>query len=598
MTDLLASGKPGSGGYPRVRSWIGPGWQGLSVANGAQLLLRHKRLLGGMTVLGLLAALIFSALEPRMYRSQATVQIQGVNENFLDLREVFPTIAPSADNAAYIQTQAEMLREDALIERVVRKLHFDQRPELFGPAPLREGITGSQRNPGDIRQIVEQVKASLDIVPVRGSSIIRIVCSARNPRAAADVANTVAETFVEDAVESRRRAAKQTESALSAELVDAGRSLLVSQAQFASYGDSLRPKHPAESVKYETAKRQLEANRQFYELLSRRIDEARLASSLAQANVRLAGPAQPAAHPYKPRLLLNLVGGIFGGFALGLMYVLYREQTRTLVRKPGDAAGFLLIPELGTIPNVNGAGFGAFFRKAAPGKPLVERASFEQSFSGVAEGFRATLASILAADRNGHEPRVLLVTSSHPMEGKTTVVSNLGIALAAIGRKVLLVDADLRRPGLHKIFDQANSWGLTDLLRERNAIEGLPLQSLVKKTMVPRLFLLPGGTPTDNLFALLWSERMARLFPRFRKDFDYVLVDTPPCLEFADARIIGRHAERALLVIRADYTERASAEEALERLSVDGIHVSGFILNRWDPSQDNLYAYGSSRTRA
>jgi receptor protein-tyrosine kinase len=234
----------------------------------------------------------------------------------------------------------------------------------------------------------------------------------------------------------------------------------------------------------------------------------------------------------------------------------------------------------------------------ASGLTPVERTAFEHSSSGVSESFRATVASILASGRNGDDPRVLLTTSSRPMEGKTTVVSNLGKALAESGSKVLLIDGDLRRPSLHKVFDHGNSWGLSDLLKERNAIEKLPLESLVKKTAVSRLFLLPGGSAAENIFSLLWSDRLARLFPRFREEFDYVLVDAPPCLEFADARIIGRHTDAALLVVRADYTERATAQSALQRLSMDGIPVVGVVLNRWDVSNGDSYGYSYRRQDA
>jgi receptor protein-tyrosine kinase len=209
----------------------------------------------------------------------------------------------------------------------------------------------------------------------------------------------------------------------------------------------------------------------------------------------------------------------------------------------------------------------------------------------VSESFRATLASILSASHNGDQPHVMVVTSSRPMEGKTTVVSNLGIALAEIGNKVLLIDGDLRRPQLHKVFDQVNSWGLSDVLREKNAIEELPLEVLVKKTAIPRLCLLPSGTGTDNIFSLLCSGRMARLLPRFREEFDYVLVDAPPCLEFADARIMARYAERLLLVVRADYTDRKTAQAAVQRLQLDGISVMGVIFNYWDPAHNDSYAY-------
>jgi len=145
------------------------------------------------------------------------------------------------------------------------------------------------------------------------------------------------------------------------------------------------------------------------------------------------------------------------------------------------------------------------------------------------------------------------------------------------------------------VFDQVNSWGLSDLLREKKPIEELHLEVLVKKTAVSHLSLLPSGTGGDNIFGLLSSARMARLLPRLRQEFDYVLVDAPPCLEFADARIMARYAERLLLVVRADYTDRDTAQAAVQRLLLDGISVMGVIFNCWDPAHNDQYSYARYR---
>jgi polysaccharide biosynthesis transport protein len=298
----------------------------------------------------------------------------------------------------------------------------------------------------------------------------------------------------------------------------------------------------------------------------------------------------PPLRPYKPNLPLNLAIGLFGGLVLAIGLVMLQEQTNSVVRTPGEAGNFLTLPELGAIPMAPGSRFSSFYSRGN-GHLHVERIALEQRTSSVSEAFRTTLASILSSGHNGDHPRVLVVTSSQPMEGKTTVVSNLGIALSEISGKVLLIDGDMRRPQLHRVFDQANSWGLSDLLSEQNAIDELPLDVLVRKTSVPHLYLLPSGVCTDNIFGLLHSGRMARLLPRFRQEFDYVLVDAPPCLEFADARIMARYAEQLMLVVRANYTDKKTAQAAVQRLQLDGIPVMGVILNRWDPAHNSAYPY-------
>jgi receptor protein-tyrosine kinase len=519
----------------------------------ARTLYRRKATLSWIAGFGLIAAALLSLAQPRMYRSQASVQIQGVNENFLNLRDIYPTAAPSAENAIYVQTQAEMLQQDALLEQVAGKLH----------------LAGS----------VEQLRKNLQIVPSRASSIIRIVAEAREPQQAADIANTLAQSFIDQSIEARQRAAQQTHAALALDL-DRLR------------GKLLRPETGASR----RAAREDDGSRQFYEALSRQAEEASVASTLRQSNIRLVGAAQPAAHPYRPNVPLNLAFGLFAGLALGIGYVMLEEQTHSGLRVPGEAGAYLTLPELGAIPKAEGRRFAAFrVANPASGKLQVERASLEQPVSALSESFRSTLASILSANQSEEQSHVLVITSALPTEGKTTVVSNLGIALAEIGLKVLLIDGDLRRPRLHKVFDQINSWGLSDLLREKNAIEDLPLEVLVKKTGVPRLSLLSGGTCTDNIFGLLCSGRMAWLLARFRQEFDYVLVDAPPCLEFADARIMARHGQKLLLVVRAGNTDRKTAQAAVQRLQLDGIAVMGVIFNYWDPAHSDSYDYARYR---
>jgi capsular exopolysaccharide synthesis family protein len=343
---------------------------------------------------------------------------------------------------------------------------------------------------------------------------------------------------------------------------------------------------------YYALKQDVDANRKFYEAMLQRVSDAKVASAISGSNIRMLGPAQPPARPYTPNLPLNLAIGTVGGLILAIGCVVFQEQSNSALRVPGEAGMFLTLPELGAIPKAdNPAAAARRLPGSSHGKLRVERAALEQRYSGVSESFRATLASMLSAGRGGDDAHIFLVTSSRPSEGKTTVVSNLGIALAEISSKVLLIDGDMRRPQLHKVFDQANSWGLSDILREKNATEELPLDVLVKKTGVPRLHLLPSGTSSDNIFGLLCSGRMARLLARFRKEFDYVLVDAPPCLEFSDARIMGPYVEKLLLVVRANYTDRKTAQAAVQRLLLDGIPVLGVILNRWDPARSDIYGY-------
>ncbi len=249
-----------------------------------------------------------------------------------------------------------------------------------------------------------------------------------------------------------------------------------------------------------------------------------------------------------------------------------------------------------------------FSRGAAQGPRSIELVAWRDKPSLCAESFRATLTSILFAGGQGGRPRVLVVTSPNPGEGKTTVISNLAVSLAEINRRVLLIDADLRRPRVHQVFGMPNRFGLTDLLSSPEPIEQIPLKASSLESGVPGLYVLPSGSRTYNISSLLHSPRMSELLERALRVFDTVLIDTPPVKQIADARVLGRLSDGVVLVLRAGQTTRGTARAAADRFAEDGIRVLGTVLNSWDPdtngsgyydgySYDDGY-YGDERAEA
>lgn len=362
----------------------------------------------------------------------------------------------------------------------------------------------------------------------------------------------------------------------------------------------------SKAIHYDTLKRDVDSNRRLYETMLQRVKEASLAAAMRDSNVMVIDRARPPKLPYRPSLPMNSAIGLLGGMFLGFGFVLLRERLDRRISAPGEAQIYLDLPELGVIPlddtavSRHGANL-LNMRRLTPSVPSgvesdssdksPELATWKRKPSLIAECVRTTLTSILLPNQDGDPPQVVLLTSPCLGDGKTTVACNLSIAMAEIGRKVLLIDGDLRRPRIHQVFDMTNRWGLSDVLLSDTPFEEFPMSHLARKTEVAGLSVLPSGscgvTPT-NLF---YSPRMSKLLARLRREFDMVLIDAPPMIQLADARVLGRLADGVILVVRAGQTTTESARFAIQRFTEDGTRVLGTVLNSWDP-RTMRYGYG------
>lgn len=365
------------------------------------------------------------------------------------------------------------------------------------------------------------------------------------------------------------------------------------------------------AIHYDTLKRDVDSNRRIYETMLQRVKEASLATAMRDSNVMIVDHAKPPLRPYRPSLPMNSAIGLFSGALLGFGFVLLRERIDRRISGPGDAQIYLDLPELGVIPfdeisvpaqvpyRLNAR------RPASPlphgsgprpaGDDCPELATWKRKPSLVAECTRTTLTSILLPNQNEDGPRVIVLTSPGPGDGKTTVACNLSIAIAEIGRKVLLIEGDLRRPRLHKVFGLANNWGLRDMLRSDTPLDSIPISHLVHTTEIAGLCLLPGGSTGTTPSNLFYSPRMSELLKRLRGEFDMILIDAPPMIHLADARVLGRLADGVILVVRAGQTTTDSALFAAQRFAEDGTRVMGTVLNSWDPRTSRHYGYGPYR---
>lgn len=359
---------------------------------------------------------------------------------------------------------------------------------------------------------------------------------------------------------------------------------------------------------YAALRREVEMLRQAYSQILMQASETAIRDAMPQNNMRPVDMATPANEPLRPKPPLNIAMGAFLGLALAGGFGFLRERMDRSVKRPGSARELLNVRELGAIPGIDTAepmprNFRV--RILLKGRSLKEKAlriaslrkkelvGWQQK-SFFAESFRHVVASLLREDEYTKAPQVAIITSPNPSEGKTMVSSNLGICLAETGRKVLVIDADFRRPRIHSIFGLSNEIGLGQVLTDWPEMEEKEDLPGIHATEYPGLSVFVNGGEVEDLSRVLHSKRFEKVLSRLRKEYDIILIDAPPILQIADTRVIDHLADGVMLVLRSGVTDRKRALEAYRCLHEDGANIIGTILNDWQPARkrtDEYYGY-------
>jgi tyrosine-protein kinase Etk/Wzc len=319
-----------------------------------------------------------------------------------------------------------------------------------------------------------------------------------------------------------------------------------------------------------------QVNSELYTFLLQKQQEASIAEASTLSAATVIDKAVAPVKPVKPDKKKNLALGFALGLMLGVGVIFLLDYMDQTIKTSEDVRDKLGLSILGIIPRIPFADKDA----ALPGKRLVTTLS---SRSPVVEAFRSLRTNLnFITARESH--KVILVTSSLPDEGKSTISGNLATIFAQSGAKVLLVGCDLRRPSLYAMFDQQYEPGLTDLLIERNP-------SAVRKLTNPKLDFLPSGRIPPNPAAILDSERMKNLIAAAREHYDYVILDSPPVLPVADAQMLAPLCDLVLVVLEPCRIPERAARQMVETLQAIDVKISGVILN--DKSGRGFKYYGS-----
>ncbi len=342
-------------------------------------------------------------------------------------------------------------------------------------------------------------------------------------------------------------------------------------------------------VEYNLLKREYTTNQQLYESLLQRLKEAGVSASLRSNNIHVVDLARPPLAPIRPRKELNIMLSAVVGFVLGCVLALFNEYLDSSVKTPEEVEQLVNVPALGIVPSMNSVN-GAR-RRSLPGvtakASTTELATVAQPHSVVSEAYRALRTSILLSTSK-HPPQVILITSGQPREGKTTTALNLAITLAQRGDRVVLIDSDLRRPRVHRALQVSNEVGLSSYLSGNVTVDNLPKAV----PSVPNLFVIAAGPTPPNPAELLSSESVAALFVELRRQFDFVILDSPPTITVADSMILAAHADGVILVAHGGVTTRESLRHTRKLIGNTNARVLGVVLNNVDVrSADYRYYY-------
>ncbi len=347
-------------------------------------------------------------------------------------------------------------------------------------------------------------------------------------------------------------------------------------------------------------RREVQSEQQLYQTLLQRAKEAGFASAMQANTIRTVDAARKPLLPVYPRRLTSAAIGLLLGGLLGVLLAFFVDRRSNLLRSPGESVKLLQVEELGVVPSpralvpAGGLAMRNPLRLTAPKAPPTLKDlygdSADENLSLISEAYQGITHSILLAGRKT-ESRVYIVTSPNAEEGKTTVVSNLGVALSSRGRRVLLIDADLRKPRLHKAFELENGLGLSDVLRGSDTEVSSLTGKAVQASGYANLDVLTSGSNRRRVSETLHSERMPDLLKTFAGTYDIVLIDTPPMLHITDARVLAHGADAAILVFRAGLTTRDQARDAQALLLRDDVPLVGSILNDFHPSRVGKYGY-------
>ena len=347
-------------------------------------------------------------------------------------------------------------------------------------------------------------------------------------------------------------------------------------------------------VQYHILQHDAESNKQLYDGLLQKLKEAGITAGLRSSNIRVVDPALAPASPSRPQKARNILLAVLVGLVGGVGLALFREYLDNTVKSPDDIEALTGLPSLAVVPSLPGlrtshSRFSRLAREAAPQSasgPRVELLSYIQPKSQISEAFRALRTSLLLSQAD-HPPQVILVTSALPREGKTTAAVNLAVTLAQLGDRTLLMDSDLRKPGIRRALNLTigKEVGLSSYLAGVSTLD----EATIPHPTINNLVALTTGPVPPSPADLLSSHRMREAIVELRHRFKFIVIDSPPVMAATDAVILSALTDGVLLVVRSGETPKEAFTRTRDLLAAVKCRLLGVVLNAVDSSAPDYY---------
>lgn len=348
-------------------------------------------------------------------------------------------------------------------------------------------------------------------------------------------------------------------------------------------------------VEYNMLKHDAESNKELYDGLLEKLKEAGISAGLRSSNIRIVDPALVPSTPARPQKTRNIALAFLVGLVGGVGLALVREYLDNTIKSPDDVQNLTGLPCLAVVPSFAGRNgnrsLARISGRAGADGSRVELVSLQQPKSVVSEAFRALRTSLLLSQAE-HPPQVILVTSALPREGKTTSAANLAITLAQLGDRTMLMDSDLRKPGIRRALNLPNGHG-RDIGLSSYLAGVAPLHDIIiPHPTVPNLDAIPTGPIPPNPADLLSSHRMAEAVDDLRQHYKFIVIDSPPIMAATDAVILSALTDGVLLVVWSRETPKEAFSRTRELLAAVKGRLLGVVLNAVDSgAPDYYYSY-------